>query len=198
MRRISRVPGKTIAMSRRAVLARTVGLAAGSLLVPQVVPGRALGFGAVPPSDRVNVGLIGCGGRGTYESRCLAGSDKCQFVAVCDPWDSKTQRAQQLFQQIYAERFGQGAFRGCDRYRDFRELLARPDVDAVYIATADHWHVPITTAAARAGKDMHTEKPLGVRRSWPRAGRCAAMAGFSSTGPSGDPRPRPGTPWNSC
>lgn len=136
--------------------------AAGSMLVPWVVPGRALGLGGTPPSERVNLGLIGCGGRGTFEGRCAAGSDTCQFVAVCDPWDSKTKRAQQMFQQIAAQQRGKGSFKGCDCYRDFRDVLARPDVDGVYIATADYWHVPITIAAARAGKDMHTEKPLGI------------------------------------
>ena len=91
-----------------------------------------------------------------------AQSDKCQFVAACDPWDSRTLRAQQMFQKIAADRRGKGSFQGCDRYRDFRDVLARPDVDGVYIATGDYWHVPITIAAARAGKDMHTEKPLGI------------------------------------
>jgi hypothetical protein len=71
-------------------------------------------------------------------------------------------RAKELFEKIYADRKPSGVFKGIRAYNDFRDLLAQPDVDAVYIATADHWHVPITIAAAKAGKDVHTEKPLGV------------------------------------
>lgn len=148
--------------TRREFLRSTTRLAAGCLFAPQILPSSALGIGVTPPSERVNVGLIACGGRGMVESRGLASSDKCQIVAVCDPWEKKRLRAKQFFEQLYAERKRSGAYRGCDAYADFRDVLGRADVDAVYIATPDHWHVPITIAAARAGKDMHTEKPLGV------------------------------------
>ena len=148
--------------SRREFLSRAAGWTATGLLLPQIVPASALGREGTPPSERVNLGLIGCGARGLFESRGAASSDKCQYVAVCDPWDSKTQRAAEMFEQIHAQRHGKAGATGCRRFRDFRELLARPDVDAVYIATGDYWHVPITIAAARAGKDMHTEKPLGI------------------------------------
>src|SRR3954463_13372308 len=60
---------------------------------------------------------------------------------------------------IYAKQ-GKGSYKGCAAYSDFRELLARPDIDAVVIATPDHWHALIATAAARAGKDIYCEKPL--------------------------------------
>jgi hypothetical protein len=148
--------------SRRQFLGQAAALAAGGFLLPQFVPSAALGRGGTPPSERVNLALIGCGDRGTFEASCAARSESCQFIAACDPWDHKTEKAQQLFQKIAAERRGKGTFHGCDRYRDFRDVLARPDVDGVYIATGDYWHVPITIAAARAGKDMHTEKPLGL------------------------------------
>ena len=149
--------------SRRQFLGRAAGLAAGALGWAQFVPARALGRGTTPPSERIGVALIGCGGRGIGEAQSsLAQSDKCQILAVCDPWDSKTARARETFQRLAAERLGKQNVKGCDCYRDFRDVLARPDIDAVYIATSDHWHVPITIAAARAGKDMHTEKPLGI------------------------------------
>ncbi|MBI5395951.1 MAG: Gfo/Idh/MocA family oxidoreductase [Verrucomicrobia bacterium] len=148
--------------SRREFLRSTAKLATGCLIAPHIVPASALGVGSTPPSERVNVGLISCGGRAMYESRCLAGTDKCQLVAVCDPQEDRRLRAKEVFEKTYAERKRSGAYKGCDAYADFRDVLARADVDAVYIATPDHWHVPITIAAARAGKDMHTEKPLGV------------------------------------
>ncbi len=136
--------------------------AAACAFLPNLIPPGALGFGGTPPSGRVNVGLIACGGRAMAEARCLVSCEQCQIVAVCDPWESKRLRAKQVFEQHYAGRKRSGAYKGCDAYSDFRDVLAREDVDAVYIATPDHWHVPITIAAARAGKDMHTEKPLGV------------------------------------
>ena len=127
-----------------------------------IVPASALGRGATPPSDRVSLALIGSGNRGMYESRFYTKSDTCEFVAVCDPRENRRIRAQEAFQKIYAGRKRSGVYSGIRAYNDFREVLTRKDIDAVHIATPDHWHVPITIAAAKAGKDMHTEKPLGV------------------------------------
>lgn len=148
--------------TRRGFLGNAARWTAAGIVAPQIVPARALGIGGTPPSERVNVGVISCGGRAMAESRCYTLTDKCHVVAVCDPWESKRLRAKQTFERHYAGRQRSGAYKGCDAYADFRDVLARADVDAVYIATPDHWHVPITIAAARAGKDMHTEKPLGV------------------------------------
>ena len=146
-------------LSRRQFLKRA-SVAGAALAAPNLIPSGLLGAGA--PSQRIGIGLIACGGRGMYESSCYPGSDKCQVVAVCDPWESKRLRAKQVFERHYAARSRSGTYNGCEAYADFRDVLAREDVDAVYIATPDHWHVPITIAAARAGKDMHTEKPLGI------------------------------------
>jgi len=85
--------------------------------------------------------MIGCGGRGS-------GLGAGQIVAACDPWKDRRER---IARRIRGK-----------AYNDFRELLARDDIDAVTIGTPDHWHVPITVAAAKAGKDMYVEKPLGV------------------------------------
>ncbi len=124
-------------------------LAAGALGFPTIIPARALGKeGAVAPSERVTVAVIGCGDR---SASCLnyVQYAKSEIVAVCDPvLERRTKRAEQ--------------WGGADTYNDFREVLARDDVDAVHIVTQDHWHVPIALAAARAGKDMYCEKPLGI------------------------------------
>ncbi|MBM3891914.1 MAG: Gfo/Idh/MocA family oxidoreductase [Verrucomicrobia bacterium] len=130
--------------------------------MPNLIPASALGLGATPPSERVSLALIGCGGRGMGEGTIYTSSDRCQMVAVCDPREDRRTSAQQRFNAAYAARASSGAYKGCAAFNDFRDVLARPDVDGVYIATADHWHVPITIAAALAGKDMHTEKPLGI------------------------------------
>jgi len=143
---------------------------AAAAVAPLVLPSRIL-FGANTPGNRVNVALIGCGGRGMAEGRIYTRSDTCRMVAVCDPWESKRLGAKQVFEQAYAADKRSGSYKGCEAYADFREVLARADVDGVYIATSDHWHVPITIAAAIAGKDTHTEKPLGVCIQWNLAAR---------------------------
>ena len=120
--------------------------------------GRA---GATPPNSRVNVGIIGCGGRGVYESRSYVPFDNCRVIALCDVQEARRTQAKQTFEQLYSARIP-GYTGGIQTYNDFHELLARKDIDAVYIATSDHLHVPITVAAFKAGKHCHTEKPLGL------------------------------------
>jgi predicted dehydrogenase len=135
-------------MKRRSFVKKT--MAAGALAgFPSIIPSSVLGWnGAVAPSNKAAIGLIACGNRAGLAGD-YAKYGKSEIVAVCDPIDSR--------RLDFKKRFG-----GCDDYRDFRDLLARDDIDAVHIATADHWHVPISLYAAQAGKDMYTEKPLGI------------------------------------
>ena len=127
-------------ISRRAFV-RDLGL---SVAAPYVITSTALGAPGTPPAcERVTVAKIGCGGRGGG-----IGGVGGQVVAACDPWKPR--------------RDAWAARAKCRAYVDFRDVLARDDVDAVCIATPDHWHVPIAVAAARAGKHMYCEKPLGL------------------------------------
>ena len=134
--------------SRRDFLKKSIG--AGALLgFPTIIPASVLGKnGAVAPSNRAAIGVIGCGSRsgscGAYVNYA-----KSDILAVCDPF--ATRRAEK------AKMWG-----ASHQYTDFRELLARDDIDAVHVVTPDHWHVPISLAAARAGKDVYCEKPLGI------------------------------------
>jgi glucose-fructose oxidoreductase len=129
-------------VTRRRLLAG----AAGALAAPAVIPASALGAdGKVAPSNRVALGNIGVGGRGSGH---VARGGSAQTVACADPFQDRRERVAQSV--------------GGKAYADFRELLARADIDAVVIATPDHWHVPIAIAAARAGKDMYVEKPVGI------------------------------------
>jgi hypothetical protein len=129
-------------------------LQAGTLLMaPQVIPGRALGKDdTVPPSERIVMGGIGIGRRGSYDLSCFLPQPDVQFVAVCDI--KAARRA--AIKQIADEKYGN---QDCATYRDFRELLGRSDIDAVLIATGPNWHCTAAVAAARAGKDMYCEKP---------------------------------------
>lgn len=134
------------ASSRRTFL--RAALAAGA--APALIPGRALGLdGAVAPSNRIALGLIGVGGRMASVWGALKACPGVQGVAVCD--------VQEASREAYRKSLGLAPR---DSFVDFRELLARAGVDAVAIATPDHWHVPQAVAAIRAGKDVYCEKPL--------------------------------------
>ena len=127
---------------------------AGALLMaPQVIPGAALGKdGAVAPSERIVLGGIGIGNRGTYDLGCFLPQPDVQFVAVCDAKAVRRAAVKKMVDEKYGNQ-------DCDTYRDFRELLARSDIDAVLIATGPNWHATAAIYAARAGKDMYCEKP---------------------------------------
>jgi glucose-fructose oxidoreductase len=136
---------------------RGSALAAASVAFPTIVPSTAFGRGA--PNNRVTLAMIGTGSRGTDVMRGFAHHDDVQFLAVCDPFRDRREAAQAWLNEKYG---GQVV----EAYRDFREMLARDDIDGVVVCTPDHWHVPAAVYAARAGKDMYVEKPLGVCLPW--------------------------------
>jgi predicted dehydrogenase len=126
------------------------------MAAPRIIPATALGRDGRPPaSQRVVLGYIGTGVRGRQNLQEQLNCPQAQLVAVCDVWGRNREAARKLVDDHYHNT-------SCQTYNDFRELLARDDIDAVGIATPDHWHVPMTVAAARAGKDVHCEKPLGI------------------------------------
>jgi len=132
------------------------------MIAPTIISPRALGFGATPPSDRVTVGIIGSGGRALFETRQYPSFDNVVIVAVCDAQETRRKGAKDALEKQYAEQRPGNRNRGIRMYADFRELLAQKDIDAVYIASPDHWHVAMLIAALKAGKHVHCEKPLGV------------------------------------
>jgi hypothetical protein len=146
--------------ARRTFL-QQMSLAAGSaLLFPAIVPSSV--FGANAPGNRVALGHLGVGGQGSGLLNGFLGLPQGQSVAICDPVKERRESTARRVEQHYAAQTSQGAYKGCRAYNDFREVLAREDIDAVVIATPDHWHVPIAVAAVRAGKDVYVEKPLGL------------------------------------
>lgn len=139
--------------SRRGFLQRTA-LAAGALAVPEIIPSSALGLGgAVAPSERLVMGGIGMGGRGSYDLSILLQFPEVQFVAVCDVQKDRREAAKQAVDNQYRSK-------DCVAYRDFRDLLAsHPGIDAMLIVTGDRWHTPAALTAMNAGKDVFCEKP---------------------------------------
>ncbi len=144
---------KQVKRSQRRQFLKTAFSAGAAMMAPQFIPASALGRdGAVAPSERVVVGGIGIGNRGTYDLGCFLQQPDVQFVAVCDI----KERRRAAVKKIADTKNGN---QDCDTYRDFRELLDRTDIDAVLIATGPNWHATAAGYAARAGKDMYCEKP---------------------------------------
>ena len=143
-------------VNRRGFL-KGVGMAAGSVAVaPQVITSDALGAEGKPPaSDRIVLSHVGMGWFGTVDLQTFLTSKEVQNVAVCDVDAEKLAAAK-------ARVNGQYGNQDCKGYRDFREMLDRADIDAVSIATPDHWHALPTVYAAKRGKDVHIEKPLSL------------------------------------
>ena len=143
--------------SRRRFLAGAAGLVAA----PYFVPGSALGLnGRAPANERIRTGHIGLGGRGSGLAGAFMGDPATQVMAVCDPYQSKRERAQQQANTRYAEDIGQGTYKGCDAYSDFRDLVTRDDIDAVAIAAPEFWHALHSVWAMRHGKDVYCEKAM--------------------------------------
>ena len=135
--------------------------AAAAAVIPTIIPASAMGRdGAVAPSERIVMASIGVGGQGKHDTRALFSMPDVQYVAVCDVDRQHCADAANMVSEYYAARSADGTYSGIQEYHDFREVLARDDIDAVMIATPDHWHAVISVAAAKAGKDIYCEKPL--------------------------------------
>ncbi len=139
-------------VSRRGFLGRAAA-ASAAVAAPTIIPSSALGLdGAVPPSERVVVGGIGIGNRGTYDLSCFLQQPDVQFAAICDVKEARRLAVKKTADEHHGNQ-------NCEMYGDFRELLDRGDIDAVLIATGPNWHGLMSMLAAKAGKDIYCEKP---------------------------------------
>ncbi|MHC4754734.1 MAG: Gfo/Idh/MocA family protein [Planctomycetota bacterium] len=141
-------------ITRRGFLKKAGVGTAGILTFPWFVRASALGkSGSIAASNRITIGMIGVGGHGTgVNLRNFLAQPDARVLAVCDVDTQRRNRARDMVNAQYENQ-------DCASYNDFREILSRSDIDAVMISTPDHWHVPISVAAARAGKDICCEKP---------------------------------------
>lgn len=148
---------QSLRLSRRGFLAG----AAAALAAPYVVPASALGAdGRAAPSERIGIGVFGLGDRGTSHLRGLIQNAGVQVLAVCDPLENKREAARKFAETAYAARAAKGEYKGCLATSDFRQVLARPDVDAIVIAAPEFWHGLMGAGAVAAGKDVYGEKAL--------------------------------------
>ncbi|UCG47797.1 MAG: Gfo/Idh/MocA family oxidoreductase [Phycisphaerales bacterium] len=152
---------KSQQMTRRGFLVRTGAVAA----VPWFVPAKARGTRQeVAPSERIVLGAIGIGPRGRYVLGRMLDEADVQFVAICDVQASRREAVKAMARAKYGND-------DCASYIDMHELLARKDIDAVLVATGDRWHSLGSILAAKAGKDVYSEKPCGIT-----IGDCQALA----------------------
>lgn len=156
-------------MPRRDFLRSSVALTAMALGGPCILPSSVIGQNR--PGNRVTLGIIGCGNQSAVDLPEWLANENCQVVAVCDvnkgSYGYKTDRQflgrepqRDFVNRFYAKKTASGNYSGCGIYTDFRDVLARKDVDAVAIIAPDHWHAVMTIMAARAGKDIYCQKPL--------------------------------------
>lgn len=138
-------------------------LKSAAAAAPLFVAPAALGRGGLrPPSERINLGVIGVRNMGGYHLSQLLGNTDVQVVAVCDVVRATRDNARKMVNDAYAAKRGRAEYQGCEGCNEFERVLARDDVDAVIIATPDHWHAAIAIAACTAGKDVYCEKPLSL------------------------------------
>lgn len=140
---------------RREFLKGTASVAAAASLAT-ILPGRVLGRnGATAPNEKIALGVIGIGPRCTYDLTAMLKFEDIRCIAIADVQARRRDAGKALVDKAYGNS-------DCELYRDFRELLDRPEIDAVLIATGDRWHAPASILAAKAGKDVYSEKPCGM------------------------------------
>ena len=141
-------------LSRRGFLLRS----AAGVATPLILPSRVLG--ATAPSERLTLGFIGMGKMARGHLDAFRRDPSCQVVAICDVESRRRDETVRQTNDFYAQQTGTTSSQSCAGYKDFRDLVARDDIDAVIIATPNHWHALIAIAALASGKDVYCEKPL--------------------------------------
>ena len=154
-------------ITRRSLFRKSAGVAVGAVGFPYVAGSSALGgAGRVAASERISVGCVGVGPQGTHVMRNFLAQNDCRVVAICDLKKPCRDAVSDLVNKHYGSN-------DCAVYTDFREIIARDDIDVILAAPTDHWHVLVALEAARAGKDIYLEKPMGLSLAEDQALRAA-------------------------
>jgi len=146
-------------VTRRDFVKKAAALAAAPYVITSQVRAAE---GRPSPNDKIAMGAIGCGIQSRHLINRFISSDETRLVAVCDVDKTRREAARDTIEKKYAKEKESGRYKGCAIYADFRELLARKDIDAVIIAAPDHWHAIIVLEACKVGKDIFCEKPLSL------------------------------------
>ncbi len=150
--------------SRREFIKQTATALAGFIIVPRYVLGgnRPDGSRYIAPSDMIKLGFIGCGKQGRILSNSFLSTNEIRILALSEVYNDKTELMLRTIKSNQEKYKQAGNGQEISVYTDFRELLSRKDIDAVVIATPDHWHAAMAVRAAEAGKDIYCEKPLSL------------------------------------
>jgi predicted dehydrogenase len=144
--------------SRRQFLKTT---SATALTAPIFLSSSTLVFGQKGPNDHITMGFIGVGTQGRGLLNNFLNQPDTQVLAVCDVDTTRREHSRKTVDEFYSIK-GNKEYKGCTGYKDFRDLIARKDIDAVVIAAPDHWHAYLAIASCEAGKDIYCEKPLSL------------------------------------
>jgi myo-inositol 2-dehydrogenase / D-chiro-inositol 1-dehydrogenase len=147
-------------MKRRKFIANSMTAVAGTFILPTIIPSSVMGKN--PPSDKINIGWIGCGRQGSGDLRATIGFENAMFVAVADVDSNRAILGKKLIEDTYTTRTGNKDYVNVKTYGDYKELLLNKSIDAVLITTPDHWHSQPAIEAALAGKDIYLEKPTSL------------------------------------
>lgn len=148
-------------LTRRQFLHRSVAAGAALGSFPYIIPSSALGLdGAVAPSNRITLGFIGIGKQMGYHLGVFMQNPGVEVLALCDVESKRLEKAKGVVEDHYTKHRPDISNKVCSTYKDYRELIAIPEIDAVVIATPNHWHSLTSIAALKAGKDVYCEKPL--------------------------------------